>query len=230
MGHFTKNVLFAYLNRFFLPILGLFLLILPVFTPSVAQVTENSTLRQAVELASVSTTIKTEKIAVETAQVTKVEQAAVKTTQHTASSTTNTVTSSTKTSANQISVAGRTTAIFNTTTQNFVHDAGNRVASWYKLLYGHNYDSIFGRIRYLKPGETFTVTRNGQTKTYRVERVTAPTPVTKISMQYMKTATYYDGSTKYSYDLVLMTCSGNRIDPSTKEDLDRTLVFANEVK
>ena len=66
MGHFTKNILFVYLNVILTLIFGGILAILPIFTPDFTPVTENSTLRRTVELSSVSTSVKTEKIAVET--------------------------------------------------------------------------------------------------------------------------------------------------------------------
>ena len=46
-------------------------------------------------------------------------------------------------------------------------NAGNKVARRGKLIWGHNYTD-FGKITSLKIGDTFTITENGATATYKV--------------------------------------------------------------
>ncbi len=119
-----------------------------------------------------------------------------------------------------ITIAGRQLAIFRSNSTNI--DAGSRVGLIGKLLYAHNYASIFGPIGSLPAGSKFQVTLNGQTKSYTITKTVTleKAEVTKYMSALLRGE--YRGKT---YDYVLMTCAGQ--DLGGGDASHRTLVFAN---
>ncbi|MBR3236511.1 hypothetical protein IKF92_02445 [Candidatus Saccharibacteria bacterium] len=118
--------------------------------------------------------------------------------------------------ANSITIAGNTIEIVNVSS---VVDSGNHVNRIQKLLYGHNYASIFGGISRLGVGSTFVVRVNGRETTYRVgskvyydkDNSTANGALRRNGgkKNYMNSiARAYDYDAGVSYDLAIMTCAG----------------------
>ena len=118
--------------------------------------------------------------------------------------------------ANSITIAGNTIEIVNVSS---VVDSGNHVNKIQKLLYGHNYASIFGGISRLGVGSTFVVRVNGREMTYRVgskvyydkDNSTANGALRRNGgkKNYMNSiARAYDYDAGVSYDLAIMTCAG----------------------
>ena len=130
-----------------------------------------------------------------------------------------------RTNNNYISVAGKTISIQNSDNTNI--DAGNVVKHYLdgklgnKLYYGHNSSAVFGNLKNLVNGDTFSVTENGITKTYRVAKtVTLTYAETDRRMPALPNASY-NGNT---YDIVLMTCAGTSYGDGNASH--RLLIFA----
>lgn len=231
MGHLMKNVLFAHLETIFSLIFGGILAILPIFTPDFTSVTENSTLRRTVELSSVSTSVKTEKIAVETQNTT---QTATVNVASAASGTSTSVLTTKKTSSlNYVTVGNNRIDIF--FTDNIVQDKnpGSEAGLYGKLLYAHNTSDKFGPIMNFVEGKTtFKITLNGVTKEYRaVKKVTM---LKEDADRFMgangnKNTGFPAGKYRSGvYDYVLMTCDGTNLGDG--KATHRTLIFATETK
>ena len=71
---------------------------------------------------------------------------------------------------NSINIAGRTISV-TTGIRDTSIDAGDHANLYYngKFLYGHNSASVFGGLKNLGIGSTFTMTLDGVTKTYRID-------------------------------------------------------------
>ncbi|MDO4508273.1 MAG: hypothetical protein Q4B65_02755, partial [Candidatus Saccharibacteria bacterium] len=70
---------------------------------------------------------------------------------------------------NYIEIIGRSLNIVNVS--NPAENSGDHVNKVGKLYYGHNSRAVFGNLIYTHPGETFKITENGVTSTYRISRV-----------------------------------------------------------
>lgn len=96
-------------------------------------------------------------------------------------------------------------------------NAGNKVARFRKLIWGHNY-TAFGNITKLAIGNTFTLTENGKTTTYRV----VANPIdgrAGVALELKNGVLSYNGTNIGmnaltdmgfgGHSLVLMTCYGS---------------------
>ncbi|MBQ8991820.1 hypothetical protein IJ103_02025 [Candidatus Saccharibacteria bacterium] len=142
----------------------------------------------------------------------------------------------------QINIAGNTVPIFYSS--DTLIDAGSKVGLYGEhFLYGHNTANVFGGLQYLSVGSQFTVTLNGNTKTYQIvgsdlqtkshfegetiitTKMTGMTVKTK--MKIMKAITAYGEYGGNYYDYILMTCAGTSY--GNGDASHRLVLFANAV-
>ena len=144
---------------------------------------------------------------------------------------------------NQIVIGGRTIPM--TTVKDTRADAGNHVnmycgsnAACNKFIYGHNSAAVFGGLKNLRVGvDTFTVTLNGVTSTYRIVnkviydyelggngalRLNGDT-----SINYMNRTAKAKDNNNVQYDLALMTCHGQSL--GNGNATQRLVLFANKI-
>lgn len=139
---------------------------------------------------------------------------------------------SSATSGGRITIAGNTISIFASSSTTI--DAGSRVGSFRKLLYGHNSSTVFGRLSSVATGSTFTVTLGGTTTTYRIlQKITVLKSSLEVNnrMNYLvNSASYTDRDARIAtgaHDLVLMTCAGTLYGNGNASH--RTLIFADRI-
>ncbi len=144
---------------------------------------------------------------------------------------------------NQIVIGGRTISM--TIVKDTRADAGNHVnmycgsnAACNKFIYGHNSAAVFGNLKNLRVGvDTFTVTLNGVTSTYRIVnkviydyelggngalRLNGDT-----SINYMNRTAKAKDNNNVQYDLALMTCHGQSL--GSGNATQRLVLFANKI-
>lgn len=144
---------------------------------------------------------------------------------------------------NQIVIGGRTISM--TIVKDTRADAGNHVnmycgsnAACNKFIYGHNSAAVFGNLKNLRVGvDTFTVTLNGVTSTYRIVnkviydyelggngalRLNGDT-----SINYMNRTAKSKDNNNVQYDLALMTCHGQSL--GNGNATQRLVLFANKI-
>ena len=144
---------------------------------------------------------------------------------------------------NQIVIGGRTISM--TIVKDTRADAGNHVnmycgsnAACNKFIYGHNSAAVFGNLKNLRVGvDTFTVTLNGTTSTYRIVnkviydyelggngalRLNGDT-----SINYMNRTAKAKDNNNVQYDLALMTCHGQSL--GNGNATQRLVLFANKI-
>lgn len=144
---------------------------------------------------------------------------------------------------NQIVIGGRTISM--TIVKDTRADAGNHVnmycgsnAACNKFIYGHNSAAVFGNLKNLRVGvDTFTVTLNGATSTYRIVnkviydyelggngalRLNGDT-----SVNYMNRTAKAKDNNNVQYDLALMTCHGQSLGGGNATQ--RLVLFANKI-
>ena len=144
---------------------------------------------------------------------------------------------------NQIVIGGRTISM--TIVKDTRADAGNHVnmycgsnAACNKFIYGHNSAAVFGNLKNLRVGvDTFTVTLNGVTSTYRIVnkviydyelggngalRLNGDT-----SINYMNRTAKAKDNNNVQYDLALMTCHGQSLGSGNASQ--RLVLFANKI-
>ena len=144
---------------------------------------------------------------------------------------------------NQIVIGGRTISM--TIVKDTRADAGNHVnmycgsnAACNKFIYGHNSAAVFGNLKNLRVGvDTFTVTLNGTTSTYRIVnkviydyelggngalRLNGDT-----SINYMNRTAKAKDNNNVQYDLALMTCHGQSL--GSGNATQRLVLFANKI-
>jgi len=137
--------------------------------------------------------------------------------------------------ANSITIAGNTIEIVNVSS---IDDSGNHVNRFQKLLYGHNYSSIFGGISSLGVGSTFVIRVNGRETTYKVgskiyydkDNSTKAGALRRpgSSQNYMNSiARGYDYDAGRSYDVAIMTCAGKSLGGG--DATKRLVLFANAI-
>lgn len=179
-------------------------------------------------------------IQTQTAPVTQKPVQATPTAQTTA---TPAVTPAPKVKPNQIVIGGRTIPM--TIVKDTRADAGNHVnmycgsnAACNKFIYGHNSAAVFGNLKNLRVGvDTFTVTLNGATSTYRIVnkviydyelggngalRLNGDT-----SVNYMNRTAKAKDNNNVQYDLALMTCHGQSLGGGNATQ--RLVLFANKI-
>lgn len=121
--------------------------------------------------------------------------------------------------ANSITITGNTIEIVNVSQ---IVESGNHVNRYDKLLYGHNYNYIFGKLSSLGVGSTFVVRVNGRETTYRVgskvyydkDNSTKNGALRRNGgkKNYMRSiAGAYDFDASKQYDIALMTCAGRSL-------------------
>ncbi len=143
------------------------------------------------------------------------------------------------TQPDHIQIAGNWVNVYNV--DSTALDAGNSVyrfinnAKGYdgRFLYGHNSNNVFGGLKNLSNGATFTVTLNNETVTYRiVEKVIFEKnqETGKLTLNgagsYMNNVARakYNGS---QYDLSIMTCHGQSLGHG--DATHRLVIFANRI-
>lgn len=104
-------------------------------------------------------------------------------------------------------------------------DSTDHVNRWgKKFLYGHNTSKVFGPIRSLSNGATFTVLMDGQESTYQIMYTeTMERPKVEKNMLGIAYATYNG----VRYDLSLMTCAGTSLGGG--DATHRFVIFANKI-
>ena len=148
-----------------------------------------------------------------------------------------------KVKPNQIVIGGRTIPM--TIVRDTRADAGSHVnmycgsnAACNKFIYGHNSSAVFGNLKNLRVGvDTFTVTLNGATSTYRIVnkviydyelggngalRLNGDT-----SINYMNRTAKAKDNNNVQYDLALMTCHGQSL--GSGNATQRLVLFANKI-
>ncbi len=100
-----------------------------------------------------------------------------------------------------------------------------------KLLYAHNSSNLFGNLKSLGIGSTFTVTDSGTTKTYVVsDKVTFEKNHGLLQINgsgnYMGRVTYSAGYGNGNHSLALMTCAGTSLGGG--DATHRLVIFADE--
>ncbi len=135
-----------------------------------------------------------------------------------------------RTVTNAITVDGKEIAL--SAADTLAEDAGTKVKAWYytetgKFIYAHNLDTVFGGLKNLAEGDTFTVSYGGETKVYSVATAVVyeydGTILTKDGAgNYMKYIKEARSSKSVAYDMALMTCHG-------ADDSERLVIFANEI-
>ena len=141
--------------------------------------------------------------------------------------------------ADHIEIAGNWINIYETDNTNV--DAGNSVRRFVKpennydgrFLYGHNSSNVFGGLKNLSVGSTFTVTLNNVKKTYRIAKTVIfekNQETGKLTLNgagsYMNNVARakHDG---VQYSLSLMTCHGQAL--GRGDATHRLVLFANEI-
>ena len=114
---------------------------------------------------------------------------------------------------NSITIAGRTITIADV--NNTTVDSKNHVNKYKdKFLYGHNSSAVFGGLKTLQIGDTFSVNYNNSLTRYKIENIVTfeKNPETGILTLNGKGNYMYSVSkAKFGtniYDLSLMTCTG----------------------
>ena len=131
---------------------------------------------------------------------------------------------------NSISITGRTLDVVRVTSPEV--NAGTHVNLYGdKFLYGHNSNAVFGALKNLSIGSTFTVTLNGQPTTYRVAKmVTFEKNNGKLQLDgsgtYMNAVVKarFDGA---QYNVSIMTCAG--VNYGNGDASHRLVVFADKI-
>ena len=139
---------------------------------------------------------------------------------------------STTPAGNYIQIAGKTLSITDVTST--AVDSGTHVNKYGdKFLYGHNSSTVFGGLKNLAVGSSFSVNYGGQSANYQIQKivifeknVTAGTLELNGSGTYMRSV----ANAKFQgiqYDLSIMTCSGTSY--GNGDASHRLVIFANRV-
>ena len=140
--------------------------------------------------------------------------------------------------ADSIQIAGKSLNI--TTVDNTIADSGNHVNRFKKgnfdgrFLYGHNRAAVFGGLKNLGVGNTFTVTLDGVQNTYRIAQIVIFNKnVAKGTVELAGDETNYMGQVAKAkfkgvqYDLSVMTCHGQSLGGG--DATERLVIFANKI-
>ena len=193
--------------------------------PSIFDLDQSKMTETHVEVATNFATTAAPVVATSASSVAKSTATAVKTTQYNSSAA-----YVAATPENRITIAGKTLEIQETSSTSA--DAGTHVNKYgAKFLYGHNSSVVFGGLQNLPVGATFSVTLNGQTKTYQIaQKVTFEKNNGLLQLggdgNFMNAVVNasFDGS---SYDLSIMTCAGTSLGHG--DATHRLVVFAKIV-
>ena len=143
------------------------------------------------------------------------------------------------TQPDHIEVAGRWVNVYNV--DSTALDAGNSVyrfintAKGYdgRFLYGHNSNNVFGGLKNLSVGSTFTVTLDNNTVTYRVSSIVIFEKNQETGKLMLNgTGSYMNNVARakhdgVQYDLSLMTCHGQSLGHG--DATHRLVVFASRI-
>ncbi len=122
-----------------------------------------------------------------------------------------------------IDIAGRTLRIEDV--NDTLIDSTDHVNRWgKKFLYGHNTAGVFGPIRNLSAGATFTVLMDGELHTYQIMYTET---MEKLKVEQHMTGIAYANYGGNRYDLSLMTCAGRSLGGG--DATHRFVVFANRI-
>lgn len=128
--------------------------------------------------------------------------------------------------ANSITINGQTGSIFYTTPVNGEFpDTGRKIGLYNGVfLFGHRGSSVFSNLSSLGVGSTFTITLNGNSKQYVVQKAV----VLDYDTAQSNRAQYYVGRDENykKYDYVLMTCAGQSLGGG--QATHRLMVFVKE--
>lgn len=140
--------------------------------------------------------------------------------------------------ADSIQIAGKTLNI--TTVDSTTIDSGNHVNRFKsgnfdgRFLYGHNSATVFGGLKNLGVGNTFTVTLDGSQKTYKIAKIVIFNKnVAKGTIELTGDTTNYMGQVAKAkfkgvqYDLSIMTCHGQSLGGG--DATERLVIFANKI-
>lgn len=110
--------------------------------------------------------------------------------------------------ADNITINGRTIGI--TAVDSTTRESGNGVNKIGKLLYGHNSSAVFGDLDTLTIGSTFTITENGETKTYQVSKITTYEKNPDGRLQLGGSGSYMKAirDRALGHSVAIMTCAG----------------------
>lgn len=124
---------------------------------------------------------------------------------------------------NSITIGGRTISTFHTDTTTI--DAGTSVARYgNKFLFGHNTSAVFGHLKNLPIGTTFSLTEDNISTNYHiVEAITLEKPEVSRFMNAIVDGRYKSGR----YDLSIMTCAGKSLGGG--DATHRLIIFANRI-
>ena len=222
----------------------------PISDVKFAEVKTSTTSETPVKTAVVTTPVATKTTTAQTKPATQtqtqtapVTQKPVQVTPTTQTPATPAVTPAPAVKPNQIVIGGRTISM--TIVKDTRADAGNHVnmycgsnAACNKFIYGHNSAAVFGNLKNLRVGvDTFTVTLNGTTSTYRIVnkviydyelggngalRLNGDT-----SINYMNRTAKAKDNNNVQYDLALMTCHGQSL--GSGNATQRLVLFANKI-
>ena len=222
----------------------------PISDVKFAEVKTSTTSETPVKTAVVTTPVATKTTTAQTKPATQtqtqtapVTQKPVQATPTTQTPATPAVTPASAVKPNQIVIGGRTISM--TIVKDTRADAGNHVnmycgsnAACNKFIYGHNSAAVFGNLKNLRVGvDTFTVTLNGITSTYRIVnkviydyelggngalRLNGDT-----SINYMNRTAKAKDNNNVQYDLALMTCHGQSL--GSGNATQRLVLFANKI-
>lgn len=121
-----------------------------------------------------------------------------------------------------ITIAGKVLPIFVVT--NTFADSGNAVARYRQLIYGHNTANVFGGLRNLATGATFSINEKGKAKTYQIKHTVT---MTKARTADFMTAITYARFMGVRYDMALMTCAGEA--RPNRDATHRLVIFADAI-
>lgn len=148
--------------------------------------------------------------------------------------TTKTTAKSTKTSStkNSITIGGKTLTLVNgTVMKDKLQTPSNTAAKYQNMIYGHNTASVFGGLKNLKKGSTFTVTINGKTTKYQVVGKEGKNDGMTFEKAKNNASLFYSATYKKylygNYDLTLMTCDGTNLGGG--KATHRLVIFAKKV-
>ena len=140
--------------------------------------------------------------------------------------------------ADSISIAGKNLNI--TTVDSTAADSGNHVNRFKKgnfdgrFLYGHNSVTVFGGLKNLGVGNTFSVTLDGVENTYRIAKIVIFNKnVAKGTIELPGDSTNYMTPVAKAtfkgekFDLSIMTCHGKSLGGG--DATERLVIFANRI-
>lgn len=132
----------------------------------------------------------------------------------------------------KITIGGKTLTLVNgTVMKDKLQTPSNTAAKYQNMIYGHNTASVFGGLKNLKKGSTFTVTINGKTTKYQVVGKEGKNDGMTFEKAKNNASLFYSATYKKylygNYDLTLMTCDGTNLGGG--KATHRLVIFAKKV-